>query len=295
MRVFVAAGSDTRYADALAGCLKAHGHTVLLSADPDSFAQINGFQPDVLVSCGAGALEEPGLPLVQVVSSREETLIRNAEYYVFTGDSTVHGDVGNKFGVIHQPVRTGRFRAVSTGDGNTVLAISRLCPEAGHRTLIRAMIAVNSGVQAAIVGSRDGSTAEHLHQFAVELGVGDRVTVTEETQDVGFLLQRACAGVDTNLGRQSVSYAVQNFMCFGVPVLASAVPGIRDIVTDGVTGLLHSPGNWRQLAGQINYLVQNTGAAEVLSGNALRYCEKELSYESAGGKWTAVLEQLSFR
>jgi glycosyltransferase involved in cell wall biosynthesis len=40
----------------------------------------------------------------------------------------------------------------------------------------------------------------------------------------------------------------------GTPVIGSAVPALTEIIEDGVTGLLHAPGDWRQLSSLLQHV-----------------------------------------
>jgi glycosyltransferase involved in cell wall biosynthesis len=57
-------------------------------------------------------------------------------------------------------------------------------------------------------------------------------------------------------------------MAAGVPVAATAVGGIPDIVTDKETGLLIEPRNPQAMASAINLLFSNSDLAGTLTRNA---------------------------
>jgi glycosyltransferase involved in cell wall biosynthesis len=47
----------------------------------------------------------------------------------------------------------------------------------------------------------------------------------------------------------------------GLPIVASDIGGIREVIQDGVNGLLFPMGNGKELASKIIYLMKNSEAA----------------------------------
>ena len=58
-------------------------------------------------------------------------------------------------------------------------------------------------------------------------------------------------------------------MAAGVPVIASRVGGILDIIEDGKTGLLIEPGNPEEIAKAISKIYQDSVLREQLINNAI--------------------------
>ncbi len=291
MKILVTADCDFRDADILSRCLLRKGHDVLFQVS----AATGNFQPDVIIRYGSIAPVVPDVPLVQVRSISAGRLSDDVDLFVFPGKSDIPERFQRRFVVIPQPVNTRMFYPVSQPVEKMILAPGRLNPAMGHKTLVQAMTLVNPDFRAIFAGEEDYYTVEQMQDYARGLGVENRVEFIGEVEDMRSLFRRAAVGVVTSLGNQPVSREGMEIMASGVPLLAAATDGLRDLVTDGVTGLFHSPGNWKQLAGQINHLIENQGFADMLTGNARKYCEKHLSYESVGDRWTEVLEQQGFR
>jgi glycosyltransferase involved in cell wall biosynthesis len=57
-------------------------------------------------------------------------------------------------------------------------------------------------------------------------------------------------------------------MAAGVPVVASKVGGVPDLIEEGITGLLMQPGNPSSIASAIERLLANPGAAGEMAGRA---------------------------
>jgi glycosyltransferase involved in cell wall biosynthesis len=163
----------------------------------------------------------------------------------------------------------------------------------GHRTLIRALTLLPDCISAGLAGAPAQQTWAELKAYAEELGVSGRVVFHGEVDDVRELYPGVLAGLVTSLGSEVVSRAGMEFMSSGIPVLASTTNGLPGTVKDGVTGLLHPPGNHVELARAAEFLHRNPSAASRLGGNARRYCVEKLSYEAVGKAWERHLEALA--
>jgi glycosyltransferase involved in cell wall biosynthesis len=73
-------------------------------------------------------------------------------------------------------------------------------------------------------------------------------------------------------------------MAAGVPVVATDVPGIRDVVRDGATGLLVNPGDVSELAAAIKRLIEDAELHRQLVINATADVQARFS-------WSSVLTQ----
>jgi glycosyltransferase involved in cell wall biosynthesis len=195
--------------------------------------------------------------------------------------------------VIPYPVDTDRYPVVEREETpRDLVSVARLSPVKGHRTLVRALTLLPDGISAIVAGSPAQQSAEDLLAYAEELGVADRLVLRGVVEDVRTLFRSAIAGVVTSLGSEVVSRAGMEMMSSSLPLLAASTNGLPDLVRDGVTGLLHPPGNHTELARQALFLHRNPAAASRLGGNARRFCVENLSYETVGRIWEEHLEAL---
>ena len=65
----------------------------------------------------------------------------------------------------------------------------------------------------------------------------------------------------------------------GIPVIASGVGGIPDMIEDGKDGLLVEPGNPEALAAAIKRLVEDAALRNTMSLNAKKSFEQKFSME----------------
>lgn len=89
-------------------------------------------------------------------------------------------------------------------------------------------------------GAQSLSCEDDLRKYAAENGLGKSVRFTGYTDDVVSWLQASDAFVFAS-ERESQGLAVLEAMACGLPVLASDIPGVRDMVRDGTDGILLPP------------------------------------------------------
>ncbi len=135
-----------------------------------------------------------------------------------------------------------------------VVSLSRLVPRKGVDTIIESMASIANAELIVAGGGEAGRFADdpetrRLLGFASECDVADRVFLRGpiERGRVAELLRSADVVVCTPWYEPFGIVALEAMAC-AVPVVASAVGGLKDTVVDGVTGLHVSPRSPEQLA-----------------------------------------------
>lgn len=140
-----------------------------------------------------------------------------------------------------------------------VLSVGRLSPIKDHMTMLRAMSLVPE-LHLAIVGS--GSLDAKLRALARDLGVSQRVHFLGRRMDVPQLLRAADIYVQSSLW-EGFGIAALEAMASGLPVVASQVPGLADVVADA--GLLFPSQNPERLAECLRLLLHDSELRKRLS------------------------------
>lgn len=133
----------------------------------------------------------------------------------------------------------------------------------------------------------DGPDAEQLARQAREAGLAGHVvfhghcTRKEVVKLLGEADAVAAPSVPTRNGRrEGIPVALMEAMASGVPVVASRLSGIPELVEDGVTGLLVSPGEPGELAAALERLQAEPATRQRLAGAAREKVEREFDLES---------------
>lgn len=137
--------------------------------------------------------------------------------------------------------------------------VARLEPEKGHRFLIDAMPRILEDAPdawLAIVG--EGSEADALRAQAASLDgrASERIVFTGRRDDVSALTADLAVAALPSL-REAQGISILEAMARRRPVVASAVGGIPEVITNGVDGLLVPPADPAALAGAIGSLLAN--------------------------------------
>lgn len=147
-------------------------------------------------------------------------------------------------------------RDMAGPSGRRLVVPRRLFPKNGVEFFVRAMplIAERADVTAMVIG--DGPERTRLEGLAVELGVGDRIKFlgARPHAEMPKLLSGDLAVFPSLV--EATSVAALECMACGLPVAASAVGGLPEIVDDAVGGLF-PPGNAQAMADKVLELLSD--------------------------------------
>ncbi len=171
---------------------------------------------------------------------------------------------GDKIEVIPNGVDIWEFaRLPRVPDGNEPIVglfVGRIDPDQkGLHTLVRAvaLLSTSIGLQIRLVGEDWGGT-EPLRSLAHRLGVSDRVAFVGKLSRAELLQEYAQAQFFVLPSIfEPFGIVLLEAMAAGLPVIASRVGGIPEIVEDGRTGLLVEPGNPGALAEALRHLCRD--------------------------------------
>lgn len=125
----------------------------------------------------------------------------------------------------------------------------------GHDLLLDAARDLSTavpGLRIVLVG--DGPQRERLRARLEDEGLREIVTMTGHREDVAELLSAMDVFVFPSTGNEGVPQAVLQAMAAGLPVVASSLPSIAEVVREGETGLLFPPGDGPALVEKVLHL-----------------------------------------
>ncbi len=167
--------------------------------------------------------------------------------------------------VVPNPVDVDRFHPGNGGkrlreelgveDRTVALFVGRLAPHKGVGSFVRAADFTDPDVVHLVVG--DGPEREALGSLAAQVDAGWKVRFAGRVPhgDLPRYYQAADMGVLPSTSRlEAFGIATLEAMASGKPVVVSDIPGVTEVIEEGVTGLLTDPLNPQDLAEKVNRL-----------------------------------------
>jgi len=133
--------------------------------------------------------------------------------------------------------------------------------------------------------------ADHLRRRTRELGLGERLIFTGFVEDAGAALAAFDVLAFTTNAEGFGMVPIEAMAC-GVPVIASAVGGVLEVIRDGESGLLVPPGCSRRLAEAIVGVLERPSLRTSLIENGLHDVRTRFSMERQMRELGALYEDL---
>jgi len=130
----------------------------------------------------------------------------------------------------------------------------------------------------------DGPDLETFKRMAVDSGLEDKFLFAGFRKDIHDILPSCDIGIQVSLG-EAFSLSIIEYLHAGLATLAPNNCGNSEAITDGVNGILFSPGNLSEIVDKILFLLRNRSAAErmkdaakstVLENFRIEQCNKKL-------------------
>jgi glycosyltransferase involved in cell wall biosynthesis len=206
------------------------------------------YLPDVYITCGgnmrSNLVSNCGFPADKVVS-------------IPTG-------VGSEFFNVKKSVEA-KFRYSLLPDSPVITNVGVLRSVKGHEITLRsvkAVVDIFPNAKFLIVG--DGPRKEALLHFTKELGIAKHVIFTGFIEDIPEIYSFSDVAVLSSLS-EGLPQSLLQAMAAGIPVVATKVGGVPEVVIHERTGLLVESGDHEGLAKGIIRILQNRDDAERMS------------------------------
>jgi glycosyltransferase involved in cell wall biosynthesis len=183
-------------------------------------------------------------------------------------------------------------RRRSAGGPFTVVFVGRLVERKGVHHLVDAIAALSSEVDARLVIVGEGPERASLEARIQAKGLDGRIALRGRVPDAGLRAAYASADavvlpavVDRRGDTEGLGVVLLEAMNFGVPVVASDIGGITDIVEDGVSGLLVPPGDAAALAEALARVARDPALAARLGEAGRRRLRERFTWEAITRRW----------
>lgn len=140
-------------------------------------------------------------------------------------------------------------------DETVLLTVSRLTDDKGYREMIGATrLLLDEGYHFVLLAAGSGKDEQQIRRAIEDAGAGDAFRLLGWRDDVADLYCAADIFVFAS-HREGLPIAPIEAMASGLPVVLSDIPGCREEVGDGESGLLFSTGDAKGLAGCLVKLI----------------------------------------
>lgn len=215
-----------------------------------------------------------------------------------------HGCDRSKIEVLHSGVDTEKHtysERLYQRNGITRIAwVGRHVEKKGVRYLLEVVrLLEQSGVRVALELIGDGPLRGEMEGWVTDHGLGHAVvfrgwqTKDEVIDILGTCHIFVCPSVVAADGNtEGIPNALKEAMAQGIPVVATDTGGVRELIEDGVTGLLVPQKDSKALEEKITYLIDNPHLQAKLAPAARERIEQEFDIEKLNERLARLYEKL---
>jgi len=184
------------------------------------------------------------------------------------------------------PEARAKFReqlGISRGE-KLICCIAGLRPEKMHSVLIEALgMCLADGIRCRLLLAGVGPLQQDLRKQVKTLQLDQHVHFLGSLADVRELLAAADCKVLVSAA-ETFSMAMLEAMAMRVPVITTSVGGASEAIDDGISGLMLAPGNPRELAQKITYLLSGDTRRVEMGEKARQVVAQQFSVEQMVAK-----------
>ena len=175
------------------------------------------------------------------------------------------------------------------------ICVARLDALKGINDLVRGVAECKTmrvGFDLSLVG--DGPCRGELEGLVRSLDLSDEISFLGWREDVPALLMHADMYVLASY-TEGMPLSILEAMAAGLPVVATAVGGVPELVQDGVTGLLVPPRDPQALAGAMSRLVKDPALRRRMGEAGRRRVEEHFSFDRMVQQYEDLYRELLAR
>ena len=170
--------------------------------------------------------------------------------------------------------------------------VGRLEEQKGHRYLVEALgLLVRDGVNARLLLVGEGRERSALEGLTTQLRLQDRVLFLGTRSDLGDLFRAMDLFVMPSLW-EGLSLAMLSAMAAGLPVVATSVGGVRQVLGNDEYGVTVAPGDARALASRIKHCLADPQHARQLGAKGAQLVRDRYSDEAMVRRLEAIYDRI---
>jgi len=170
--------------------------------------------------------------------------------------------------------------------------LGRLSPEKGPEVFLRAALLAQSKLtDTHFVFVGDGPLAPQLRESIVRLRLEDRVHLAGLRSDVAAVLNDIDVLVSSSHS-EAMPLAVMEAMASGLPVVATRVGGLPDMIDQGESGWLVAPNEFEEIASRLCQILGTPGELARMSAAARQRAVDKMALSDTVERMAALMTRL---
>lgn len=204
--------------------------------------------------------------------------------------------------IVYNGIDTARFAprprdrawraSIGIGEAPLIVWVGRLVRWKGTIDALRALALSPARAHLVVVG--DGAEMARLRGAAQSLGIAERVHFMGmmENDRLPAVYTSADVVIGTSFANETFGISLAEASACGRPIVASAFGGFREVVRDGVTGLLVPPRDPAALARAIDTVLADPERAGAMGAAGRAFVSEQFSWPAVTDRVLAVYRQV---
>ncbi len=213
----------------------------------------------------------------------------------------------SRISIIPNGVDTERFKPISsekerrllrgtlgiTDDSFVIVIVAALRPEKNHEMLIRSILTLPDPLEPRLLIVGEGQEAQKLHTLVEESGLRDRVEFMGGRGDVNEVLAASDLFVlCSHPVVETFPLSLLEAMASGLPVVATRVGSIDEILKDRCQGIVIEPGDEEELTRSIAEMMTDEGMSKEMGKRGRRRVVEHFSENDMIGSYAELFHTL---
>ena len=224
-----------------------------------------------------------------IILKKIEFFLHKKTDLIFANSKAIANQLTNEEGVSEEKIRliynsVDQVKQIDLkkkkDDGRTIIHLANIIPYKNHKLVLKSLYKIkNRNFKILFIG---GITNLNYYKELLELvksyRLNDQVNFLGTKKNIASYLLKSTIGLLSS-DTEGLPNAILEYISFGLPVVATDVGGVNEIIKDGINGYLVKKNNSDEMAKRIEILLSSSSLRKKLSKKA-----SEISVKKFGNK-----------